>query len=211
MQPGRPLGLKQARVVERLGPTVGPRSISLITIHDHDIPHEFPADALAQAEAAGPAPLAGRDDLRAVPLVTIDGEDARDFDDAVWAEPDGDPRNPGGWHLLVAIADVAYYVRPGNALDRAACERGNSVYFPDRVVPMLPRGAVQRLVLAGARTRTGRASPRTCGSTRDGKLLRHRFDRGLMRSAARLTYGQVQAAHDGRADDATAATCRRRR
>ena len=77
-------------------------------------------------------------DLRNIPLVTIDGEDARDFDDAVFAEPDTDAGNPGGWHILVAIADVAWYVRSGDALDRDAFARGNSVYFPDRVVPMLP-------------------------------------------------------------------------
>ena len=203
VQPGRPLGLKQVRVVERLGSTVGPGSISLITIHDHDIPHEFPADALAQAEAAGPAPLAGRADLRAVPLVTIDGEDARDFDDAVWAEPDGDPRNEGGWHLLVAIADVAYYVRPGNALDGAALQRGNSVYFPDRVVPMLPQA------LSNGWCSLVPEEDRPCLAAHlwidvDGNLLRHRFERAMMRSAARLTYRQVQAAHEARMDAAAA-------
>ncbi len=80
----------------------------------------------------------GREDLRALPLVTIDGADARDFDDAVSAAPDADPANPGGWQVVVAIADVAHYVRPGEALDREARQRGNSVYFPDRVLPMLP-------------------------------------------------------------------------
>ena len=98
----------------------------------------FPEDALRQADKSKAAPLGERDDLRNIPLVTIDGADARDFDDAVFAEPDDDPKNPGGFKLIVAIADVAWYVRPGDALDRAAFERGNSVYFPDRVVPMLP-------------------------------------------------------------------------
>ncbi len=126
-------GLKSARVMERLGRMGDARSVSLVCIHTHDIPDEFSAEALAQAEAAGPVTLAGREDLRGIPLVTIDGEDARDFDDAVWAEPDGD-----GHRLIVAIADVAHYVPSGSPLDRTAWDRGNSVYFPDRVVPMLP-------------------------------------------------------------------------
>lgn len=205
VQPGRPLGLKSARVVERLGPTMGPKSISLITIHDHDIPHTFSADALAQASAAGPAPLGGRVDLRSVPLVTIDGEDARDFDDAVWAEPDGDAGNPGGWHLIVAIADVGHYVRPQSPLDRAAQERGNSVYFPDRVVPMLPHE------LSNGWCSLVPGEDRPCLAAHlwidtDGTLLRHRFDRALMCSAARLTYRQVQAARDGQSDGRPAAT-----
>ncbi len=200
VQPGRPLGLKQARVVEKLGSTQAPGAISLITLCDHDIPHEFPADALAQAQAAGPAALAGRIDLRAVPLVTIDGEDARDFDDAVWAEPDGDAANPGGWHLLVAIADVAHYVRPGDALDRSALLRGNSVYFPDRVVPMLPAA------LSNGWCSLVPGEDRPCLAAHlwidaDGVLVRHRFERAMMRSAARLTYRQVQAVHDGRSAD----------
>lgn len=202
VQPGRPLGLKQARVAERLGPTMGPRSISLITIHDHDIPFEFPAEALSQAETAGPALLAGRVDLRSIPLVTIDGEDARDFDDAVWAEPDDDAGNVGGWHLVVAIADVAYYVRPGSPLDREALKRGNSVYFPDRVVPMLPPA------LSNGWCSLVPGEDRPCLAAHlwidsDGGLLRHRFERAMMRSAARLTYRQVQAAHDGWFDDRT--------
>ncbi|MFQ5959725.1 MAG: RNB domain-containing ribonuclease, partial [Alphaproteobacteria bacterium] len=135
---GRRLGLPQAEVVERLGPSLSePRAISLIAIHTHGIPVTFDDDALAEAAAARPVTkLDRRADLRTLPLVTIDGADARDFDDAVWAEPDVE--RPGGWHALVAIADVGHYVRPASALDRAAYERGNSVYFPDRVVPMLP-------------------------------------------------------------------------
>ena len=203
IQPGRPLCLKSARVVERLGPTMGPKSISLITILDHEIPHEFSDGALAEAKDAGPAPLEGRADLRRVPLVTIDGEDARDFDDAVWAEPDANAGNPGGWHLLVAIADVAHYVRPGAALDKAAVERGNSVYFPDRVVPMLPRE------LSNGWCSLVPGEDRPCLAVHlwidaDGNPLRHRFERGMMRSAARLTYRQVQATRDGVPDAATA-------
>src|SRR6185437_2130006 len=145
IQPARRFGLPQARILERLGDTADPRTISLIAIHAHDIPTAFSAEALAQAEAAKPVRLGARADLRKVPLVTIDGADARDFDDAVWAEPDADPGNPGGWHAIVAIADVAWYVRPGDALDRAARERGNSVYFPDRVMPMLPEALSNEL------------------------------------------------------------------
>ncbi|MBL8658643.1 MAG: ribonuclease R [Rhodospirillales bacterium] len=204
VEQGRPLGLRRARIVERCGPAHGPRSISLITINDHDIPVRFPDAALAQAAAAGPAPLGERADLREVPLVTIDGEDARDFDDAVWAEADADPANPGGWHLLVAIADVAWYVRPDSPLDRAAFERGNSVYFPDRVVPMLPED------ISNGWCSLVPGEDRPCLAAHlwldaDGRLRRHRFVRGLMRSAARLTYAQVQAAADGHADAATEA------
>ena len=110
----------------------------MIAIHAHGIPHIFPADVLAEAEAAKPATMAGREDWRDLPLVTIDPADAKDHDDAVYAEPDTDEKNPGGVIVTVAIADVAAYVRPGSALDREALKRGNSVYFPDRVVPMLP-------------------------------------------------------------------------
>lgn len=156
----RPLGLKEARVVERIGPTEGTRSITLITLHDHDIPARFPDAALREATAAAAAPLAERYDLRALPLVTIDGDDARDFDDAVWAEPDPASGNTGGWRVIVAIADVAWYVRPGTALDRAAVERGNSVYFPDRVVPMLPE-PLSNGWCSLKPGRTGRALPLT--------------------------------------------------
>ncbi len=140
--PARRYGPPRLRVVERLGLPDAPGAISRSSIASFDIPHVFPAAALAQAAAATPADAAGRADLRDLELVTIDGSDARDFDDAVWAEPDPDAANPAGWHLVVAIADVAHYVTPGSALDREARERGNSVYFPDRVVPMLPPEAI---------------------------------------------------------------------
>jgi ribonuclease R len=137
--PSPPSGRYQrGKAVARIGLSDDPWAISLISIHNHGIPQEFPEDALATANAAGPVPLTGREDLRALPLVTIDGIDARDFDDAVFAAPDPDPGNPGGWHVIVAIADVAHYVREHAPLDLAARERGNSVYLPDRVVPMLP-------------------------------------------------------------------------
>jgi ribonuclease R len=184
-------GLKPARVLERLGRIGDARSVSLICIHANDIPHEFSPEALAEAGQAHAAGLEGREDLRDIPLVTIDGEDARDFDDAVWAEPDGD-----GFRLIVAIADVAHYVVPGGALDREARLRGNSVYFPDRVVPMLPEvlSTLWCSLLPGEERGCLFAELRIDAS---GRKTGHRFGRGLMRSAARLTYHEVQAAHDG--------------
>ncbi len=197
---GRPYGLRPAKVVERLGAMDNPRTVSLVAIQTHDIPYDFPEEAIAQADGAEAAPLARRTDLRAIPLVTIDGEDARDFDDAVWAEATED----GGWHILVAIADVAWYVRPGDALDREAFKRGNSVYFPDRVVPMLPEG------LSNGWCSLKPAEERPCMAVHlwldaEGSKRKHRFVRGLMRSAARLTYEQVQQAVDGNPDDTTTA------
>ncbi|HVG82549.1 MAG TPA: ribonuclease R [Methylomirabilota bacterium] len=195
-------GALQGKIVERIGHRDDPRAASLIAIYNHDIPIEFPAAAIAQAEAARPVPLGDRTDLRDIPLVTIDGADARDFDDAVWAEPDPDPQNAGGWHLLVAIADVAHYVRPGDALDLEARRRGNSVYFPDRVVPMLPENLSNNL--CSLRPNEDRACMAVhLWIDREGRKRRHRFVRGLMRSVARLTYEQVQAARDGAADEVT--------
>jgi ribonuclease R len=192
------LGLKPARVVERLGRLGDARSISLIAIHTHDIPQVFPDAALDQARRARAVRLSsGRTDLRDLALVTIDGPDARDFDDAVYAEPD--PDLPGGFRLVVAIADVAHYVRPGSALDQAARQRGNSVYFPDRVVPMLPEA------LSNGWCSLRPNEDRGClfvemHIDRDGRKIGHRFGRGLMRSAARLTYEEVQQAYDGHDD-----------
>jgi ribonuclease R len=200
--PAGRLGLPQARVVDRFGSTAEPRAISLIAIHTHGLPTVFPHGALREAELASVPSLVGREDLRAIPFVTIDGADARDFDDAVWAEADSDPANPDGWRLIVAIADVSYYVRPGSSLDRAAYERGNSVYFPDRVVPMLPEALSNGL--CSLRPNEDRACLAfQLWIDRNGVLIRHRLTRGLMRSAARLTYEQVQNCHEGRADDAT--------
>ena len=194
------LGLKDVRVRERFGRVDNPKAFSLIAIHGYGIPLDFPEQALAEAEAARAAELGRRKDLRALPLVTIDDADARDFDDAVFAEPDDDPANEGGWHLVVAIADVAHYVRPGSALDREAEKRGNSVYFPDRVVPMLP----EALSNGWCSLVPGEDRPCLCVHLwidGEGALLRHRFERAMMRSAARLTYAQVQARHDGRVEE----------
>jgi ribonuclease R len=189
----RPLGLKPARVLERLGRLGDARAISLIAIHTHDIPQAFPEAALDEAKRARATRLGSRTDLRDVRLVTIDGADARDFDDAVFAEPDAEAA--GGFRLLVAIADVAHYVKPGSALDLAAGVRGNSVYFPDRVVPMLPEA------LSNGWCSLRPNEDRGClfvemHIDRTGRKTSHRFGRGLMRSAARLTYEQVQAAQD---------------
>ncbi len=201
-EPPRRLGTPRARVIERVGLAGEASSISLISIAEHHIPMEFAPAALAQARESGPANLGKRGDLRRVPLVTIDGEDARDFDDAVFAEPDPDPRNLGGWRLLVAIADVAHYVREGSPLDRAARERGNSVYFPDRVVPMLPEE------LSNGWCSLKPNEERPCLALElaidaEGEKRRHRFMRALMRSSARLTYEQVQRAADGQPDETT--------
>ncbi|TYB89220.1 ribonuclease R [Oceaniovalibus sp. ACAM 378] len=194
------LGVSGARVVTRLGDPSGPRAVSLIAIHQHGIPDEFPDDVLAEAENAAPAPLEGREDLRDLPLVTIDPADARDHDDACFARPDDDPKNPGGHIIWVAIADVAHYVRPGSALDREARNRGNSTYFPDRVVPMLPdtlsgdlcslHEGVDRAVIAVEMRIDA-----------EGTKIGHRFTRAMMRSLASLTYEQVQAARDGTPSD----------
>ncbi len=193
--PARALGPRPAKVVERLGRMEDARAISLICIHAHGIPDRFPAEALAEAEAARAVSPDGREDLRGVPLMTIDGEDARDFDDAVFAAPEGD----GGWRVLVAIADVAHYVRPGSALDREARERGNSVYFPDRVVPMLPEALSNGWCSLKPREDRGCLFAEMRFDA-NGTKTDHRFGRGIMRSAARLTYEAAQAAMDAGTD-----------
>jgi ribonuclease R len=196
----RRYGPKRGKVLEVVGREDDPRAASLIAIHARGIPTGFPPDAEAEAEAAQPPTLAGRTDLRGMPLITIDPPDARDHDDAVYAEPDDDPRNPGGWIVWVAIADVAAYVRPGSALDTVARDKANSVYFPDRVEPMLPE------VLSAGLCSLREGEPRACLAVRmlfgaDGRKRSHRFHRGLMRSVAKLSYEEAQAAIDGRPDD----------
>ncbi len=191
----RRLGLKQVRLLERIGSSLEPGAFSMLAIHELGIPTDFSDATQAAASASGPAPLADREDLRAVALVTIDGADARDFDDAVYAVRDDAPDNPGGWRLLVAIADVSWYVRPDSPLDRDALERGNSVYFPDRVVPMLPEA------LSNGWCSLVPGEDRPCLAVwihidAEGEIRQHRFLRGMMRSHARLTYAQAQAAAD---------------
>jgi ribonuclease R len=200
---GRASGLPRARVVERLGSMNEPKAVSLIAIHAHGIPTEFPKDALDEAERAKPVDPRGRTDLRKIPLVTIDPEDARDHDDAVWAAPDDDPKNKGGHIVIVAIADVAHYVTPASALDREAFRRGNSVYFPDRVVPMLPERLSADLCSLTDNVDRPCLAVRMAFD-RDGNKKRHEFIRGIMRSAATLTYAQAQRAFDGNDQSALA-------
>ncbi|MGB3867663.1 MAG: ribonuclease R, partial [Xanthobacteraceae bacterium] len=198
----RGFGLASGRVKERLGSLATEKAISLIAIHAHGIPQDFSPAALKEAEVAEPATLKGREDWRAVPLVTIDPPDAKDHDDAVHAEPDDDPANAGGFIVRVAIADVAYYVRPDSALDRDALARGNAVYFPDRVVPMLPERISNDLCsLRPGEPRGALAARLVIGP--DGRKRSHSFHRVLMRSAAKLHYAQVQTAIDGHPDDTT--------
>jgi ribonuclease R len=194
------LGLKSAKVVERLGDVSSEKAASLIAIHAHNVPHVFPDAVLAEADAVKPATLKGREDWRDLPLITIDPADAKDHDDAVNAAPDNDPANPGGFILSIAIADVAAYVTPGSALDDEALNRGNSVYFPDRVVPMLPERISNDLCsLVPGKDRPAMAVRVVIGA--DGRKRSHAFHRVLMRSHAKLAYEQAQAAIDGRADD----------
>ena len=188
------LGLVEGRVTERMGSIKSEKAISLIAIHTHGIPNLFPATALAESEAAKPATLAGpgrREDWRHLPLVTIDPADAKDHDDAVHAAPDPDPKNEGGHIVTVAIADVAAYVHEGSAMDREARLRGNSVYFPDRVVPMLPERISNNLCsLRPDEDRAALAVRLVIGS--DGRKKSHTFHRVLMRSSAKLAYEEAQ-------------------
>ncbi|RUZ71603.1 ribonuclease R [Mesorhizobium sp. M7A.F.Ca.US.006.01.1.1] len=195
-------GLPRAKVLTVLGSLTSEKAVSMIAIHAHDIPHIFPADVIAESEAVKPATLDHREDWRDLPLVTIDPADAKDHDDAVFAAPDLDEKNPGGVVATVAIADVAAYVRYGTALDREALKRGNSVYFPDRVVPMLP----ERISNDLCSLREGQDRPALAVRmifSAEGRKLRHTFHRVMMKSAAKLAYQQAQAAIDGAPDDKT--------
>jgi ribonuclease R len=190
------MGLPKARIVSRLGDPTAPKAVSLIAIHQHGIPDAFPDAVIEAADGMKAAGLDGRLDLRDMALVTIDPGDARDRDDACFAHADNDPENTGGHIVWVAIADVAHYVTSRSVLDKEARMRGNSSYFPDRVVPMLPDR------LSGDLCSLHEGVPRACIAVRmqldaEGNKISHRFVRGLMRSAASLTYQQVQAAMDG--------------
>jgi ribonuclease R len=202
VEANRHTGYRAAHVVEAIGRADGPHAPTVLAIHEHGIEHGFSEAELEETDALKEATAKGREDLTKIPLITIDPVDARDHDDAVWAALDEDPRNPGGWVVVVAIADVAAYVRPAAPLDRGAERRGVSVYFPDRVVPMLPERLSTDLcsLIENA--------PRPCLAVRmvfnaQGDKITHRFVRGWMRSAAKLSYEQAQAAIDGQPDDAT--------
>jgi len=185
-----------ARVVQKLGDPFAPRSFSLIAIHQFDIPDTFAEAALDEAVRVARQPLGeDREDLTHLPIVAIDPADARDHDDAVWAAPDDDPANDSGWQAIVAIADVSFYVRPGSALDREARSRGNSVYFPDRVVPMLPE--ILSADVCSLKHGEDRAAL-VCHLqvTKGGALKSWRFTRAVVRIAANIAYEDAQATID---------------
>ena len=190
-------GVARAKITEVLGSARGEKAVSMIAIHAHESPHVFPSAVLSEADEAGAASLHHREDWRHEPLLTIDPPDAKDHDDAVMAVPDGDPDNPGGTIVTVAIADVGWYVRPHSALDREALKRGNSVYFPDRVVPMLP----ERISNDLCSLREGEDRPAIAVRmvfAADGRKRGHRFHRIMMRSLAKLSYQQAEEAFEGR-------------
>jgi len=189
-----------ARIAESLGNPDDQRQISLIAIHAHGIPEDFPESVLKECEHLPPPTMQGREDLRELPLLTIDPIDARDHDDAVHAELDSNPKNEGGFIVTVAIADVAHYIRPGSKIDREAQVRGNSVYFPDRVVPMLPEKISNDLCSLREREERPCLAVRMIFD-RNGEKRRHTFVRGMMRSAAKLSYQEAQAAIEGKPSD----------
>ncbi len=195
-------GLPSARVRERLGSMANERAISQIALQVHGIPHVFSQETMHEANQAIPARMDGREDWRHLPLITIDPADAKDHDDAVLAQRDSDPNNLGGFVLTVAIADVAAYVKPGSHLDREAVERGNSVYFPDRVVPMLPERISNDLCSLRPLEDRPALAVRMIISA-EGRKIKHSFHRVMMRSAAKLSYPQAQTALDGTPDAIT--------
>ena len=181
------------RVTEVLGDPLAPKSFSLIAIEKHGIPHVFPEAVLNEAELAAKLPVTTdkREDLRDVPIIAIDPADARDHDDAIWAAPDDAEDNKGGFRAIVAIADVSHYVRPGGALDREARKRGNSVYFPDRVIPMLPE--ILSADVCSLKAGEDRAAM-VCHLkiSPEGELLKWRFTRAVVRLAENVAYEEAQ-------------------
>ncbi len=187
-----------ARVDAVLGDPFAPRSFSLIAIHKYDLAHEFSDSAIDEAKAVSEQPLGEREDLTHLPIVAIDPADARDHDDAIWAAPDDDPANAGGWKAIVAIADVSFYVRPGSSLDREARSRGNSAYFPDRVVPMLPEELSADICsLKQGQVRAALACHLKI--VKDGTPTSWRFTRAKICVAANIAYEDAQAAVDAAA------------
>ena len=202
LAPKTRLMVPEGRVINVLGNPDGEKSISMIALHELGIPHRFPAAVLEQARSASPVRPGKREDWTHIPFITIDPASARDHDDAIFAQEDTDPTNPGGHVLLVAIADVAAYVRPGSPMDKEAFNRGNSVYFPDRVVPMLPERISNDLCsLQEGHKRPALAVRMHVDSS--GKRIAHSFHRVMISIAAGLTYRQAQDAFDNRPD----ATC----
>lgn len=192
----RASGLYAARVINIVGDPSGPKAVSLIAIHQHGIPHQFPEDVLNESENSNFSVDAKREDLTKIPFVTIDPSDARDHDDAVYSHPDKDPSNIGGHVLWVAIADVAHFVKPGSALDKEARKRGNSTYFADRVVPMLPDR------LSGDLCSIHEGIERPCLAVcitidKSGKKLKQTFHRANIKSVASLNYEEVQKSVEG--------------
>jgi ribonuclease R len=184
-----------ARVDAVLGDPFAPKSFSLIAIHKYELPHEFSDAAVAEAKKVAKQPLGEREDLTHLPIVAIDPADARDHDDAIWAAPDDDPANTGGWKAIVAIADVSFYVRPGSELDREARRRGNSVYFPDRVVPMLPEELSAGICsLKEGEERGAMACHLQIAA--DGTVKSSKFTRTKVCLAANIAYEDAQAAID---------------
>ena len=193
---------REARIIERLGAEGEPHIESLLVLKSKNVPIIFDAETTALAKSKTVPELGTRRDFRETQFVTIDGHDARDFDDAVWAAPDTASANLGGWKLRIAVADVAYYVQEGDALDNTARLRGNSVYCPDRVVPMLPEALSNGL--CSLKPNEDRACLVACITIdAKGNIIKKNFVRGLMRSVARLTYEQVQSAYDGIPDEKT--------
>src|SRR4051794_1908162 len=189
-----------ARVDAVLGDPFAPRSFSLIAIHKYELPHEFGDAALEEAKRVAKLTLGEREDLTHLPIVAIDPADARDHDDAIWAARDEDEDNEGGWKAIVAIADVSFYVRPESALDKAARSRGNSVYFPDRVVPMLPEELSANICsLKEGEDRAALACHLKIA--KDGTLKGWRFTRAKIRVAANIAYEDAQAAIDASEED----------
>ena len=195
-------GMPRGKVASVLGSVASEKAISTIAIHAHGIPYRFSDKAQAEAKSAKPVSLGKREDWRDLPLITIDPADAKDHDDAVFAELDDNPDNAGGVIVSVAIADVAHYVRPGSALDKDALKRGNSVYFPDKVMPMLP----ERISNDPCSLKEGVERPALAVRMRfsaEGRKIGHTFHRVMMKSTARLSYQQAQAGLDGSADEQT--------
>jgi len=201
---GRPPRVS-ARVDAVLGDPFAPRSFSLIAIHKHGLRHEFSQETIDEAHRVSGQRLGEREDLTHLPIVAIDPEDARDHDDAIWAEADGE----GGWNAIVAIADVSFYVRPGSELDREARARGNSVYFPDRVVPMLPEELSADICsLKEGADRAAMACHMKF--SKEGELKSWRFTRAKVRIAANIAYEDAQAAIDAANEekvDVSSPTC----